>query len=241
MTGSRPNEVTFSRAGFARGFRRGHVLAIGVFVYGIAFGIVADQVGLSTLQALLFSAVVYSGSAQLAALGVMSAGVSSLASTAWAILALILVINARYVLFGAALRPWLGSVSPWQSYPSLYLIGDGNWLLSMRAYDAGERDAGFVLGMGINNMVFWLSGTVLGHLGGNLAPNPRLLGLDFLLVAFAGAMMIGMFRSRADLAIVLTAAVVAALTVWLGMPSWAPVAAGLAGGAVAYLRMREEA
>jgi 4-azaleucine resistance transporter AzlC len=234
-------DIPFTRTGFRRGFVRGNVLAIGVLVYGIAFGIVADQVGLSTLQALLFSAVVYSGSAQLAALGVLSAGVSSLASTAWAILALILVINARYVLFGAALRPWLGPARPWHTYPSLYLLGDGNWMLSMRAYEAGERDAGFVLGIGINNMLFWLLGTFLGHVGGSLAPNPRLMGLDFLLVAFAAAMMIGMFRNRSDLAIVVVAAIVAGGMVALDLPGWAPVAAGLAGGAAAYTRLRENA
>jgi 4-azaleucine resistance transporter AzlC len=235
------SEIPFTHKGFRRGFERGNVLAIGILVYGMAFGIVADQAGLSTLQALLFSAVVYSGSAQLAALGVLSAGVSSLASTAWAILALVLVINARYVLFGAALRLSLGPARPWQTYPSLYLIGDGNWMLSMRAYEAGEHDAAFLLGIGINNMLFWLLGTWIGHIGGNLAPNPRLLGLDFLLVAFAAAMMVGMFRSRSDLVIVAISAVVAAGMVTLDLLGWAPVAAGLAGGAVAYARLRADA
>ncbi|MGL5446864.1 MAG: AzlC family ABC transporter permease [Rhabdaerophilum sp.] len=232
--------VTFTRAGITRGLHRGHAFALGVFIYGLAFGLVADQAQFSTLQAMLISAIVYSGSAQMAALGVLAASTSPVASLAWTVLALILVINARYLLFGATLRPWLGQVTPVQAYSSLCILGDGNWLMSLKAYDDGERDAGFVFGSGLSSYVAWLTGTLLGSLMGGSAPNPKVLGLDFMLVAFSAAMMVGMFRQRSDFGVV-AVAVLAALAVTLaGSVAWAPVVAGVAGGVFAWMRFSEQ-
>lgn len=234
------NPVTFTRAGINRGLQRGHALAVGTFIYGVAFGLVADQAQFSTLQAMLISAIVYSGSAQMAALGVLSAGASPIASLAWTVLALILVMNARYVLFGATLRPWMGQVSPVQAYSSLYILGDGNWLMSLKAYDEGERDAGFILGSGLGSYVAWLTGTLIGSVGGGLAPNPKVLGFDFMLVAFSAAMMMGMFRGRADIAVLCAAVATALAFATFGSPTWAPVVAGLVGALIAWLRFAPE-
>lgn len=231
--------VSFTRAGIGRGFRRGSAFAPGVLAYGLAFGLVADQAGLSPLQAFLISVFVYSGSAQMAALSILAAGTSLSASLVWSIVALILVMNARYVLFGATLRPWLGQVGPVQAYSTLYILGDGNWLMSLNAYEAGERDAGFVLGSALGPCLAWLAGTALGSVMGGIAPNPKVLGLDFMLVAFSAAMMVGMFRQRSDFGVV-AVAVVAALAVTLaGSSAWAPVVAGIAGGVFAWMRFSE--
>ncbi len=211
-------------------------MAIGVFVYGAAFGLIADQAGLSPFQALLMSAVVYSGSAQLAALSILAAGPSPLVATIWALMATILVINARYMLFSAALRPWLGHVSPLKAYSSLFVLGDGNWMISMRAYAGGERDAGFVFGSGAAMFAPWVLGTWAGIVASTLAPDPRRLGFDFLMVAFAAAMMSGMAKTRNDLVILLASGAAAVLIAWLGAPNWAPVFAGLFGGGIAYAR-----
>ncbi|CAN1491951.1 AzlC Predicted branched-chain amino acid permease (azaleucine resistance) [Rhabdaerophilaceae bacterium] len=234
-------EVTFTRNGALRGVSRGAGFAFGVLVYGIAFGVVADQLNLSTMQAVLFSALVFSGSAQLAAIGVMSAGLSGIATLAWTVLVLILVINARYVLFSATMRPWLSQISPWKAYATLFFLGDGSWMLSQRAYEQGERDAGYVFGASVVSCFTWLIGTFIGSVAGGLAPDPRVLGFDFLLAAFSIAMMLSMLRGRTDFVVLLVAMGVAALLFWLGQPALAPVIAGFAGGAVAYFRFSGDA
>lgn len=232
--------VSFTRAGFGRGFRRGNAFALGVFAYGLAFGLVADQAGFTPFQAFLFSVVVYSGSAQMATLSILAAGTSLTASILWSVVALILVINARYVLFGATLRPWLGQVSPLKAYSTLYILGDGNWLMSLSAYENGERDAGFVLGSGLGPCLAWLVGTLSGSMVGGHAPNPKVLGLDFMLIAFSAAMMVGMFKQKSDWGVIAVAVPAALGVAWLGSPAWAPVIAGIAGGAFAWLRFTEE-
>lgn len=228
--------AAFSAAGFLRGARAAQALCAGTFVYGVAFGLVAQQVGLSLVEAALMSAAVYSGSAQLAAASTLGGRGMGASVSLSAIAAMILVMNARYILYGAALRPWLGKLPALQAYATLFFLGDGNWLLSMKQHAAGERDAAYVLGSGVAMFAAWLAGTILGQAAGLIVPDPSRLGLDFLLVAFAAAMGVGMFGGRGDIA-VLVAAVAAAVAVNLvASTGWAIVAAGLAGAVVAALR-----
>ncbi len=217
--------------GVRRGFFAGQPLAPGAFVYGTVFGLLASERGLAWFEALLMSVFVYSGSAQLAVLQGWSDPpvIASLVAT-------IVVINARYVLFGASVQPWLATATRPQALGSLFLLGDGNWALSMREYHAGYRDAGFVLGSGLAMFTPWVLGTLTGHVLGHSVPNPAVLGLDFMLAAFAAAIGIGMWRGMSDLWVGAAAALVAlALYRWLP-GGWYIVGAGLVAGLVGALR-----
>ena len=67
-------QPSFTSAGFRHGFFRAFSLLPGVLIYGIVFGILASEARLSALNAVLMSAFVYSGSAQMTALQVMRSG-----------------------------------------------------------------------------------------------------------------------------------------------------------------------
>jgi 4-azaleucine resistance transporter AzlC len=225
---------TFTRHGVRRGFIAAQPLAIGVFIYGITFGLLALGSGLSVIDALLMSATIYSATAQVAALSTLAQDASIFICVSTVVL-----LNARYLLYGAALRPWLGQASPLGAYGTLYLLGDANWLLSMRAHDTGEDDAGFVLGSGLATFMPWLVGTLLGGAAGHWIPSPHTLGLDFLLVAFCAAMLMGMWRARTSLWPAVGAFVAAAAADRWAPPGWTVVAAGLTGAAVAAWRHRD--
>jgi predicted branched-subunit amino acid permease len=223
--------VAFTWPGFRRGFLAAQALTVGVLVHGITFGLLARGAGLSPLEALAMSATVFSGTAQTAMVGAMAAGAGVVVSVVT-----IFMLNARYLLYGAALRPWLGHVGAGRAYGSLYVLGDGNWVLSMRAHAQGEHDAAFVLGSGMATFAPWLIGTLAGVLAAAWVANPATLGLDFLLVAFCAALGISMFRSRADLWPVGTALGVSVLLESLAPSGWTVVAAGIAGAAAAWAR-----
>ncbi len=223
--------TVFTAAGVRRGFVAAQPLAPGPFVYGMVFGVLASERGLALLEALLMSALVYSGSAQLATL--QSWGSSLLIAP---LVATILVINARYVLFGAALQPWLAGTSRLQSWSSLFFLGDSTWALAMREYHAGYRDAGFVLGSGLAMFAPWMLGTLAGHVMGHSVPDPARFGLDFMLVAFAAAIGMGVWRGRPDIwPAVAAGAAALALHRWLP-GGWYIVGAGLAAGVAGALR-----
>ncbi|MES2975543.1 MAG: AzlC family ABC transporter permease [Pseudomonadota bacterium] len=217
-------QTSFTTAGVRRGFFMAQPLAPGVLVYGLVFGVLASQRGLAWLEALLMSAMLYSGTAQLAVLQGWNRDAVILP-----LVITILVMNARYVLYGAAIQPWLSGVSKPRAWASLFLMGDGNWAMAMKEYEGGYRDAGFVLGSGLATFAPWVAGTIAGHLLAGSVPDPTTFGLDFMLVAFAAAIGVAVFKGRRDL----FPAVAAACTAFL-LHRWLPgawyiVGAGIAG------------
>lgn len=225
----------FTLDGFRRGARDGVPLAVSIFAYGLGFGLVAAQAGFGVGKAVATSAAIYSGSAQLAAVNLLQTG----QATAWALFATILVINARYLLFGATLQPWLWSAGPLKAYGSLLLLGDANWLMTMRAIRTGEEDRAYLAGTGAPIAVGWLSGTALGAAAVSVLPAPQALGFDLMLPCFAAGMVTAMVKTRVDLLPVAVGAAAALAIFHLLGPAPAIIGAGLAGGAVAALVWRE--
>jgi predicted branched-subunit amino acid permease len=83
------------------GFRTCLPVAVGVGGYGVAFGVLARQAGLSVAEASLMSAFVLAGASQLVAVELWDAPLPVVT-----IVATTLVVNLRYVLVSASLRPW---------------------------------------------------------------------------------------------------------------------------------------
>jgi predicted branched-subunit amino acid permease len=200
-----------------------------IFAYGVGFGLVAAQAGFGVGKAVATSAAIYSGSAQLAAVNLLQTGEATL----WALFATILVINARYLLFGATLQPWLWSAGPLRAYGSLLLLGDANWMMTMRRVREGELDRAYLAGTGTPVAFGWLSGTALGAGAVSVLPRPEALGFDLMLACFAAAMMTAMVKARADLLPVVVGAGAALVLNHLFGPAPAIIGAGLAGAAVA--------
>ncbi|WP_374646364.1 AzlC family ABC transporter permease [Tabrizicola sp.] len=227
----------FTWNGFRRGAREGVPLAASIFAYGLGFGLVAAQAGFGVTKAMATSAAIYSGSAQLAAVNLLQTGEATLL----ALFATILVINARYLLFGAALQPWLWQAGPLRSYGSLLLLGDANWLLTMRRIAQGEEDRAYLAGTGAPIAFGWIAGTALGAAAVSILPRPEALGFDLMLPCFATAMVAAMARRGVDLVPVAVGAGAALGIAELLGPAAAVIGAGLAGGAVAALMYRPPA
>ncbi len=220
------------------GVRRGATMALpfcaSSIVYGLAFGLMAAGVGLSTAEAVAMSALIFSGSAQVAVVQAWS-GQPSLP----AVFAMVVVANVRYVLMGAALRSWLAPLGPLKASLALLPLVDGSFALASRARAMGDNDAGLLVGSAIISYGGWIVGTGVGTMAGQLIPNPKAWGLDFIIVAFCAASAVTLVRNRTDI----WPALAAILAVWLcelfAPGPWTVVAAGLAGAVVAAIFYRE--
>ena len=215
---------------------RAGALAVGslvpaVVLYGFAFGVMASAQGLSALEALLFSALVNAGGAQFASLQAWAEPVPVLAVALTA-----LAMNARYLLLGATLRPWMGNLPARQSFPSLFVLGDGNWTLALREHEAGRSDAAFLAGSGLVMWAVWVAATAAGHGFGDVLGDPRRYGLDFMLAAFFAAMAVPFLRSRRDAAPLVVGGAVAVLVDRLVAGPWSVLAGALAGSIVGAVR-----
>ena len=94
--------VAFTTAGLRRGVRAALGLTIGLMPFGLVVGMAADAKGLSLLETLLMSGLVFAGTAQLVALELWKDPAPILAATL-----AVLVINLRMAPMGAALAPVL--------------------------------------------------------------------------------------------------------------------------------------
>lgn len=202
-----------------------------VLLYGLAFGVLGAAAGLSALETTLISGLVNAGAAQMASLQAWSDPVPLLAvclTTA--------AMNARYLLLGAALRPWFGRLPGWQSYGTLFLMGDGNWALTMRELRGGRGDLGVLLGSGIVLWLGWVGATLAGHLFGALLGDPAGLGIDFLLPAFFATLAVAFFRRRGSALPLAVGVMTAVLVERLVAGPWYILAGALAGSLAGGLR-----
>jgi predicted branched-subunit amino acid permease len=221
--------ATFTSAGVSRGLRLGLAFAPGIASFAIVFGILAAQAGLSPWLAGFMSFTVYAGTAQMLALHSWSTG------GLLAVVAAVLAMNSRYVLFGAAMRPWTQGLPAWVVYASLFLLVVRNWVEAMREQREGRHDVGFFVGIGLTLEVVWTIASIAGAaLGSGL--DPVRFGLDFFLTAFFLCLAFGLWRGAADILPAVVAALVSLAVVWAGFGGWSIIAGALAGSLAGAIR-----
>lgn len=222
--------VTFTRAGVGTGLRSTLPLGLPVAAYGAVFGLLAQQAGVSALEATLLNLFVFAGAAQLAVLPYWDFPLPILVIATTTFL-----INLRLVLLTASLRPWLRHLPNRFVYPLLHNLSDESWSIAMMRYRLGERDAGVVLGCNLMIIIAWFPATLVGFALGNRIPDPRQFGLDFAFTAVFAAMLFAGYRSRRDLRPWFASACAATVVWWLVPGTWYVVAGGIAGVIVAIL------
>ncbi|HLZ56082.1 MAG TPA: AzlC family ABC transporter permease [Ktedonosporobacter sp.] len=227
-------QVTWSWTGMVRGMRSTIPLALGGLPDGIVWGVLAHQAGLSLGEVLLMSGLVCAGSAQFLAIKLWSVPLA--AGAILPIIGTTLVVNLRYLLLGAALRPWFARLHPMPTYLSLFFMSDENWALTMREFTEGRRDAAFLLGGGLLLFVTWVSATVIGKLVGLAISDPVQWGLDFVFTAVFLTLLIGMWKGKSDLLPWAVAAVIAVGAAHLLPGSWYILLGGLAGSLVGAIK-----
>lgn len=196
-----------------------------VVPFGIAFGMAATTRSLPPDISMVMSAAVYAGASQFAVLDLWHAPLP-LAMMALTVLA----VNARHILLGAAIAPWMLKVPPLRRAAALFFLSDANFAQAMTARARGEHDAGVLLGSGLLMWAAWMIGTAIGAYGGAALGDLTRFGLDVVMVCYFSAMALAQWTGRADLPPWLVAAGVA-LAGWLLLPpGWHIIAGALAGG-----------
>jgi predicted branched-subunit amino acid permease len=150
----------YSWAGLVEGVRLAVPVMPGMVLFGVAFGALAAQKGLSLLEAALMSAVVYAGASQFVALEMWPDIATFSGITAIGLVTA--AVNMRFILMSAALRPWFGTLPAWQSYPALLTITDPGWLIAMDYHAKRGRNAGVLVGGGLAFWALWVAFTVPG-------------------------------------------------------------------------------
>jgi 4-azaleucine resistance transporter AzlC len=222
-----PDAGTFTLAGVIAGARLLAPLAVFVVPFGLAFGLAATQKGIDPWIAILMSGIVFAGASQFAALDLWAHPLPVAA-----ILITTGIVNARHLLYGAALYPWLAPVPRGPRYAMLAVMTDLAWSATMQASAKGERDAGILLGGGVLLWIVWILSTAVGAFLAAGIGDPKRYGLDVVMVAFFAASLAGLWRGRSDVAPWIAASAAALAGLWLLPTGWHVIVGALAGGLV---------
>lgn len=228
MTDDRPGAPTFwSAAGFADGVRLAAPAMPVMALFGVAFGAFAAQKGVTLVEAALMSALMFAGASQFVAAEIWAhpmtvAGIATLALVT-------ATVNMRFFLMGASLRPWLGGLPAWQTYPALSMLTEPGWLIALRYRAEGGADCASLLGSGVALWLIWIAGTVCGSLLGALVTEPERYGLDVVMPVFFIVVLVPLWRGPRGAVPWAVAGMVALVAARLLPGSWYIIAGAVAG------------
>lgn len=200
---------------FFAGMRAEIPLLIGVFPFGMIYGVLALEAGIPPLQAQAMSSIVFAGSSQFVVTQLVSLNVPSLV-----IVLTIFVVNLRHALYSASIAPHVQNLSPTWKLLLGYLLTDEAYAVAITRYSDEETPGttpyghGFFLGAGLALWSTWQISSALGIWLGAVIPTAW--QLDFTLALTFIAIVIPQIRDRASLAAAALAGIVALLA--FGLP-----------------------
>jgi 4-azaleucine resistance transporter AzlC len=170
--------------------RRAFIDAVPLFIPAIPFalvlGLAITESGIGNLVGWSSSPIIFGGSAQLTLVTLLGSGTAVVAATTAA-----LVVNARHLMYSAALAPVFQRQPRWFRWFGPYLLIDQLFAMSTLRLDDDPRDfRTYYLVAGLTFWATWLVTTALGLLIGPVVPEGW--HLEFAVpILFVGLLILG--------------------------------------------------
>jgi predicted branched-subunit amino acid permease len=182
-----------SRRDFFEGIRDMVPPQIGLLPWGLVCGVGAQALGASVWEALALSVIIFSGSAQIVAMQLIGAGAPVVV-----IVLTSLAISLRFVVYSAALAPYLKPLSAgWRALFG-YFLSDQAFAASIERFREREFrfGASYFLGCGVMLWIGWQLSSLAGYLLGNVLPASW--SLDFTVPLCFLALLVPALTDRAS-------------------------------------------
>jgi len=203
-----------------RGVRKSLPLAVAVAAFGMSFGVLATSTGFGTWPAIAMSVFTFTGASQFAAVSILDSGGGVTAAIIAAVL-----LASRYIPIGLSVAPVITGRLPSRFFQSL-LVLDESWAIAHQG--GGRYDRDMLLGAGGFLGLAWVSGTVVGVVGGDFLGDPEQLGLDAAFPALFMALLVSQIKDRRGMVAALLGAVIATTLIPFVRPGIPIIAATLA-------------
>lgn len=229
--GGSPNgETPDNEPSLAVSRRRLVVEAIGIGASAVAFGFVyglsAREAGFSPIEAIAMSTLVFAGAAQFAAVGYVIQGL------AWpGVILLTFLLNARHVLYSAALAPWLREVPRPRRAVMAHLLTDEAFALTIGHFGRLKRtdEWGYWVAAIGSTWIPWNLATIAGVVLGAQIPDPARFGLDIVFPAAMAGLAVGLVTGRRELVAAIVGAGLGVVVGLIVSPPVGIIAGGLLG------------
>jgi len=193
---------------FWEGVRAELPLLVGVFPFGMIYGVLALNAGLSNLASQMMSSIVFAGSSQFIAAQLVHDAAPGLV-----IILSIAVVNLRHMLYSASLAPYLKNLSTRWKILLSYLLTDEAYAPTIIKFESeGFTPVShwFLFGAGLALWSTWQVSTAFGIFLGTAIPEK--IPLDFALPLTFIAMVVPALKKQPMIAAALSAGITALLT-----------------------------
>ncbi len=176
---------------FLRGARSSVPVLVAAAPFGILFGALAVDAGLTIGEAVAMSAAIFAGASQMVGLELFGGHIAP-----WLVVLSIVAVNFRHVLYSASAGRRLWRWPPLKKAAGFFFLTDPQYAETERQAEFGEEVTfAWYMGMALPIYALWVVEAWVGALFGNLITDPHALGLDFLLPIYFLGLVIG-FRRR---------------------------------------------
>ncbi len=180
-------------------------LSVAVIPWGILVGSFAMNIGMNPFEGQALSAILYAGSAQLVAVGMIKAGVGI-----GTMLLTTFFITSRHLLYSVSMRTKISTLSlKWRLILGFLLTDE---LFAVVGNTEPERfEPWYAFGAGFSFYLVWNFATLAGIVAGSHIPNLDQYGLEFAVAATFIALVVPNIKRIPVLVSVLVALVVSVL------------------------------
>ena len=127
-------------------------LQLGVFPFGLAFGILGAESGLTQFQTFLLSSIVFAGASQ-----IVFAQLIATVTPASIIIGTVGIVNLRHILYGISLSEYLRELPLRWRLLLAYLITDESFAVSYKRFSENEKTKNFHYHLLVSGLTLWFS------------------------------------------------------------------------------------
>lgn len=182
-------------------------LVVGAIPFGIIFGAVAVTSGISPSGTMAMSAIVFAGSAQFIAAGLVASGTGTII-----IILTTLVVNLRHALYSATLAPHMKELPHKWLIPLGFWLTDESFVVVVNRYNQPDKSSfkhWYFLGSAVFMYTNWQLCTWIGVKAGQSIQDPLTWGLDFAITVTFIGMLIPLVKNNPTRVSVLFAGITA--------------------------------
>jgi 4-azaleucine resistance transporter AzlC len=227
MDTSSSTEIGSTRRGWRTGVAQALPIVMGYIPIGLAFGVLAQKVGMSALNTLLMSLLVFAGSSQLIAVGLFATGASALS-----VIFTTFVVNLRHLLMSAAISPFLRQWHKSELAAFAYQLTDETFAVHSARFACADPHRAEIFATNVTAQAAWVFGTWLGVVVGQSIGDVKPLALDYVLPAMFIALLVLQIKDRIQVSVALFAGAVAVGLALVGVERWNVIIATLMGATV---------
>ena len=218
-----------SISAFSEGMKSMLPAMIAALPFGLLFGALAVENGMTTSEAVLMSATLFAGASQMVGIELFGQSIAP-----WMIVLSIFAVNFRHVLYSAASGTKFAGWTWLEKAIGFFFLTDPQFAETEQRHESGKPITfAWYLGGALLMYVAWVAEAWIGAVFGNLIEDPKALGIDFLLPIYFLALLISFRKRPLWLPVVAVSATAAIIAFWTVGSPWHVSLGALAGLAVA--------